>query len=70
MGQKIGKLDTPRISRIVDGDKLIDAEYDAFRKQRYEMLASEYRDQIASAVERAKAASSSAAKSADTQSSR
>src|SRR5262249_11546474 len=49
-GQKIGKLEKPRISRIVDGEKLMQAESDAFRKKQYEMLASECRNQIASAV--------------------
>ena len=38
LGQKIDKLDKPRISRIVDGQKLIQAEYDAFRKQQYERI--------------------------------
>jgi hypothetical protein len=56
MGQKLGKLDKPRISRIVAGQKLIDAENEAFRQRQFDLLASEYRDQVTGAVERAKAA--------------
>lgn len=58
LGVKIPKLDKPRISKIVDGKKLIAAEYESFRKQQYELLASEYRNEIAFAVERAKSAAS------------
>jgi hypothetical protein len=60
LGVKVDKLDKPRISKIVDGEKLIQAEYAAFRKRKFEMLASEYRDQITSAVKRAEASSSAA----------
>jgi len=58
MGVKFDELKKPRISKIVDGEKLIQAEYAAFRKRQFEVLASEYRDQITSAAERAASASS------------
>jgi len=62
LGPKFGKLPKPRTSKIVDGDKLIQEEYDAFNKRKLEVLASEYKNAITSAVEKAKSASSSVSK--------
>jgi hypothetical protein len=69
MGTEFPKLDKPRISKIVDGDKLIEAEREAFSKRKYELLASEYRNEVAAALERAKSASSTHDKGAEGQNS-
>ncbi len=37
------ELEKPRISKLVDGGALIQAEFNAFRKTQFELLASEYR---------------------------
>lgn len=58
LGVKFDKLTKPRIAKIVDGEKIIQAERQAFRKRQFEMLASEYRRQITTAVEKANSASS------------
>ncbi len=57
LGVKFDKLKKPRISKIMDGEDLIQAEFDAFRKKQYEFLASGYRKRVEDAVKKAKAAS-------------
>jgi hypothetical protein len=54
LGAKLSKLVKPRISKIVDGEEIIKAEYNEFHKRKYEKLASEYRNRIAEAIEKEK----------------
>lgn len=64
-GLKFDKLARPRISRIVNGDKLIAEEYESFKRKQFELLASEHRAEIAEAIKRAQSAARPTTKSAD-----
>jgi hypothetical protein len=46
LGEKMDTLKKPRISQIVDGEKIIAAEHQAFKQKAYDMLSSEFRTQI------------------------
>jgi hypothetical protein len=43
LGQKLDRLKKPRISQIVDGEQIITKEHQAFRRNIYEMLSSQFR---------------------------
>ncbi len=42
----IGKLAKPRIARIVDGKKIIQAAFNGIRKKAYGFLASDFRKAV------------------------
>ncbi|MEQ1520555.1 MAG: hypothetical protein ABL936_04715 [Aestuariivirga sp.] len=46
LGQKMEQLRKPRISQIVDGEKIIAAELQSFKKKSYLMLSSEFRARV------------------------
>lgn len=46
LGQKMEQLRKPRISQIVDGEKIIAAELQSFKQKSYSMLSSETRARI------------------------
>ena len=46
LGQKLEQLRKPRISQIVDGEKIIAAELQSFKQKSYSMLSSEFRTRI------------------------
>jgi len=46
LGAKLDRLPRPRISQVVDGQKIVREEFDAIGRRAYEMLSSDYRRRV------------------------
>lgn len=46
LGDTIPRLDKPRVSRIVDGQEIINAEFNAISKETFTFFSSAFRDQV------------------------
>jgi hypothetical protein len=54
LGAAIPKLPKPRISQIVDGKKIIQAEYSTIQERAYSYLASDFRKQVDDLIKKQK----------------
>lgn len=46
LGQKIDKLPKPRISQVIDGEKLQQKEFEALQRKAFEVLSSDFRKSV------------------------